>query len=98
MQVGFKKRAQATDAAPTAREQPTKSKDSFTNTQRTIMLIELVNEGAHAVVIKLNDTRVEGCNHPWSSRMKGKSLHASGLALKLGQHCLIVQRIEINDV
>lgn len=39
-------------------------------THRSIVLVKLVEEGAHPVVVELEHPRVERRNHPWPLRVK----------------------------
>eukprot|EP00965_Chrysotila_dentata_P212747 6187225-Pleurochrysis_carterae.AAC.3 len=53
---------------------------------RPVVLVEAVEQRAHAVVPKLHDAIVQAREHPRPLRMKGEALHAVRLGLKLGQH------------
>ena len=53
---------------------------------RTVMLVEAVDERAHAVVPQLHDAIVETAKYPRAARMKRESLDPVALGLELGQH------------
>jgi hypothetical protein len=51
-----------------------------------VVLVEAVEEGAHAVVPHLDDPAVEAGEDPWAARVEGEPLDAVALGLELGQH------------
>ena len=54
---------------------------------RPVMLIEPVDERAHAVIPQLNNPAVQAREDPWPPRVEAQPLHPIALRLKLGQHC-----------
>ena len=57
------------------------------STNRAIVLVETVDQSAHAVVPELDDAAVQAGQDPWPSRVKAQTLHAITLGLELRQHC-----------
>ena len=53
---------------------------------RTVVLVEPVDERAHAVVPQLHDAIVETAKYPRAARMKRESLDPVALGLEFGQH------------
>ncbi len=53
---------------------------------RPLVLVKLLEEGAHAVVPQLDDAVVQRGQDPGSLRVEGQALHPGGLGLELGQH------------
>jgi hypothetical protein len=51
-----------------------------------VVLVEAVEEGAHAVVPHLDDAAVEAGQDPWAARVEGKALDPVALGLELGEH------------
>lgn len=51
------------------------------------MLVETVDQSAHAVVPELDDATVQAGQDPWPPRVKAQALHAITLGLELCQHC-----------
>jgi hypothetical protein len=51
-----------------------------------VVLVESVEECAHAVVPHLDDPAVEAGEDPWPARVEGEPLDAVALGLELGQH------------
>jgi hypothetical protein len=51
-----------------------------------IVLVEAVEEGAHAVVPHLDHPAVETRQDPWSPRVEAQALHPVALRLELSQH------------
>jgi hypothetical protein len=43
--------------------------------------------------VQLNHTIVKGSAYPWSYRVKGQALDASGLALEFSQHVVVVEML-----
>lgn len=54
---------------------------------RPLMLVEAIDEGAHAIVPKLDGTIVQAGQDPWTGGMEGKALDTIAFRFKLGQHC-----------
>jgi hypothetical protein len=52
-----------------------------------VVLIEPVDERAHAVIPQLNNTAVQAREDPWPPRVEAQPLHPIALRLELGQHC-----------
>jgi hypothetical protein len=52
----------------------------------SVVLVESVEECAHAVVPHLDDPAVEAGEDPWPARVEGEALDAVALGLELGQH------------
>lgn len=55
-------------------------------TNRAIMLIETVEESAHAIVPELDHTTVQTRQYPWPFAMKAQPFHPIALRLELRQH------------
>ena len=53
---------------------------------RTVVLIEAINESAHTVVPELDDATVQTRQDPWPLSVEAQSLHSVTLRLELGQH------------
>jgi hypothetical protein len=53
---------------------------------RPVVLVEAVEEGAHAVVPHLDHPAVEARQDPWPPRVEAQALHPVALRLELGQH------------
>lgn len=51
-----------------------------------VVLVEAVEEGAHAVVPHLDHPAVEAGQDPWPPRVEAQPLHPVALRLELGQH------------
>lgn len=51
-----------------------------------VVLVEAVEERAHAVVPHLDDPAVEAGEDPWAARVEGEALDPVALGLELGQH------------
>ena len=51
-----------------------------------VVLVEAVEEGAHAVVPHLDHPAVEAGEDPWPPRVEAQALHPVALRLELGQH------------
>ena len=51
-----------------------------------VVLVEAVEEGAHAVVPHLDDAAVEAGQDPWAARVEGEALDPVALGLELGEH------------
>ena len=51
-----------------------------------VVLVEAVEEGAHAVVPHLDHPAVETRQDPWPTRVETQALHPVALRLELGQH------------
>jgi hypothetical protein len=51
-----------------------------------VVLVEAVEEGAHAVVPHLNDSAMEAGQDPWAARVEGEALDPVALGLELGEH------------
>jgi hypothetical protein len=51
-----------------------------------IVLVEAVEEGAHAIVPHLDHPAVESCQDPWPPRVEAQALHPVALRLELSQH------------
>jgi hypothetical protein len=43
---------------------------------RTVVLVEAVDEGSHAVVPQLDHAAVQGCQDPWPLGVEGQALDA----------------------
>ena len=53
---------------------------------RPVVLVEAVEEGAHAVVPHLDDAAVEAGQDPWAARVEGEALDPVAFGLELGEH------------
>jgi hypothetical protein len=53
---------------------------------RPVVLVEAVEEGAHAVVPHLDHPAVETRQDPWPTRVETQALHPVALRFELGQH------------
>ena len=51
-----------------------------------VVLVEAVEEGAHAVVPHLDHPAVEARQDPWPPRVEGQALDPVALGLELGEH------------
>jgi len=51
-----------------------------------VVLVEAVEEGAHAVVPHLDDSAMEAGQDPWAARVEGEALDPVALGLELGEH------------
>jgi len=51
-----------------------------------VVLVEAVEEGAHAVVPHLDDAAVEAGQDPWAARVEGEALDPVAFGLELGEH------------
>lgn len=56
------------------------------SSDRSIVLLKAVYQGAHAVVPQLDGGGMQGNKNPWSLGVKGNALCAGGLGLELGEH------------
>lgn len=54
----------------------------------TVVLVESVNEGAHAVIPELDHAAVETGEDPWPLAVKAQSFHSIALGLEFRQHFL----------
>lgn len=52
------------------------------------MLVEAVDEGAHAIIPKLDDAAVKTGEDPWALGVKAQSFHSIALSLEFRQHFL----------
>ena len=52
----------------------------------SVVLVESVDEGAHAVIPELDHTAVETCEDPWALGVKAQSFHSIALGLEFRQH------------
>lgn len=50
------------------------------------MLVEAVDEGAHAVIPELDHAAVKTREDPWALAVKAQSLHSIALSLEFRQH------------
>lgn len=51
-----------------------------------VVLVELVDQGSHAVVPELDDAAVETRQDPWPLRVETQALHSVTLRLEFRQH------------
>lgn len=51
-----------------------------------IVLIESVDEGAHAVIPELDHAAVKTCEDPWTLAVKAQAFHSIALRLEFRQH------------
>lgn len=51
-----------------------------------VVLVELVDQGSHAVVPKLDNAAVETGKDPWALGVEAQALHSVTLGLEFGQH------------
>lgn len=55
-------------------------------TDRSIVLVESINESAHAIIPELDHAAVETRQDPWPLAVEAQTFHSIALRLKLRQH------------
>jgi len=64
---------------------------------RTFMLLESINQNAHAIIPQLHTTIVERCGEERLCRMKSKPLHAIAFGFELREHNRHARRTQANS-